>query len=250
MYLNENTHLFTSFIVYDDCPESVKVFYTRKIIPQWAKIHKKFFKSINIITNIPNYFEIKNDLKLHPISLKTAFCGYSYKNLNVTASQLGAWIYFINYIKENDVAVYLDPDAFMINNRLNTVANRVLNCELTKIVSLGCVCDAGVAVLRNTSTTRKILSDMTEILCNTDIVNHIEIYYHNRFKGQRDYFIKWSGHSLLLRGQICGVSDIPDTIHGHSKIDLSSIILDNDSKELLNMIEEKDKLRVNYLPER
>ena len=243
-----NIHLFTSFVTYDDCPNSVKDFYTKKLIPQWVKIHLKFFDSVNVITNIPDRFEGIDFLNVHSITLKEAFCNYDYKNLNVTASQLGSWISFIKLIPEGDIAIYLDPDAFMLTNKLKITASKTKSCELTRIVSPGRMCDAGVAILRNNYNTRKILLDMTEILSNTRIVNHIEVCYQNKFKENKDYFIKWSRHSLLLREEICGILSSPDTVHDSLKLEKYNVSLDDNCRNMLDLIKEKKEHRINYLP--
>lgn len=243
-------HLFTSFVVYDDCPESVIDFYTKKLIPQWVKVHLKFFKSVNIVTNISNRLKNIDFLNICEISLLEAFCNYDYDDLNVTGSQLGSWIHFINSIPDGDVAVYLDPDAFMLSNKLQLIAPKVESCQLTRIVSPGRMCDAGVAILKNNITTRKILLELSSILSNKRVVNHIEVSYQDKFKDNKDFFIKWTNHSLLLRGELCGILPQPDTIHDCTELSNYNLHLDKDSSIMIELIKEKKYHRSNYLPEK
>lgn len=248
--LAHKSHLFTSFVVFENCSESIKNFYSQELIPLWVQIHLSFFETVHVVTNIPSYFKEQRGLKVHSITLNEAFCNYDYSKINVTASQLGSWIYFLNTIEEGEVAIYMDPDAFMLNNRLQITSKKVKDHELTRIISIDRICDAGVSVLRNTKNTKKMLHDMTEILSNNDIVNHIEVYYHNRFKGQKDFFIKWSSHSLLLRDEICGINSIPDTIHDCVEVNIENLILSEEAKKMLELIRKKKLIRKNYLPER
>ena len=240
-------HLFTSFIVANDCPSSVIEFYSKKLIPLWAKIHSEFFESITVVTNIPECFNVVN-LKKLTITLENAFCGYDYRNLNITGTQIGAWKYFIESLAENDVGIYLDPDAFMLNSRLQRIASSINNHMLTKIVSPVNICDAGVAIIRNTNQSRLMLQDMTSILSNNKVINHIEVYYNATFKGNNDCLISWLKHSLLLRGNLCGVKQVPDTIHDCTSISIDGCILNEDHQQMLSLIGEKKNLRGNYLP--
>lgn len=241
------THLFTSFIVADDCPKSVIDFYSNKLIPLWVKIHREFFKSITIVTNIPEHFNIMG-LKKLTITLEDAFCGYNYSELNITATQIGAWKYFIESLADNDVGIYLDPDAFMLNNQLQRVANNTTNHTLTKIVSPVNICDAGVAIIRSTNISLLMLQDMTSILSNTQVVNHIEVYYNSKYKGSIDCLIPWFKHSVLLRDKLCGIKQIPDTIHDCISVNIDGCILNQDHKQMLILTKEKKELRSNYLP--
>jgi hypothetical protein len=240
-------HLFTSFIVTDDCQDYVKEFYTTELIPLWAKIHTQFFESITVVTNLPHYFDSSN-LNILTITLNEAFCGYHYKNLNITGSQVGAWVHFLNSLPEDDVGIYLDPDAFMLNDRLIRLASNIKDHALTKIVSPMNICDAGVAVLRKTGRTQKMLNNMKTILSNTDVVNHIEVFYNNNYKGNREFLIPWYRHSLLLRDVLCGISPIPDTIHDCTEVNIPEYTLNNDCKQMLKLIRKKKQLRHNYLP--
>jgi len=240
-------HLFTSFIVVDSCPEYVKEFYSKELIPLWAKIHTKFFNSITVVTNIPQYFNNSN-LHIQTITLKDAFCGYNYEYLNVTGSQVGAWVHFLHTLTDDDVGIYLDPDAFMVSSRLQRAASMIKDHALTKIVSPTNICDAGVAILRKTKKTQEMLANMTSILTNTTVVNHIEVFYNNTYKGSSNFLIPWYKHSLLLRDVLCGISPIPDTIHDCVEVNIPGCVLDTDSMQMLKLIEKKKQLRHNYLP--
>ena len=241
------THLFTSFIVADNCPKSVIGFYSKKLIPLWVKIHREFFESITVVTNIPEEFDIPC-LKVFTITLENAFCGYDYSKLNITGTQIGAWRYFTKSLADNDVGIYLDPDAFMLNNCLQRIANSITNHALTKIVSPVNICDAGVAIIRNTSQSRLMLQDMASILNNNSVVNHVEVYYNMKYKGSTDCLIPWLKHSLLLRDKLCGVRQIPDTIHDCISVNIDGCILNEDHQQMLTHIKEKKELRGNYLP--
>ena len=240
-------HLFTSFIVADDCQDCVKEFYTTELIPLWAKIHTNFFESITVVTNLSQYFDSSN-FNIQTITLKDAFCGYNYTDLNITGSQVGAWIHFLDSLPENDIGIYLDPDAFMLNDRLIRSASSIKDHALTKIVSPMNICDAGVAVLRKTDKTQEMLNNMKTILGNADIVNHVEVFYNANYKGNREFLIPWYKHSLLLRDVLCGVSPIPDTIHDCTEVSIPECVLNEDCKQMLELIKKKKQLRHNYLP--
>ena len=239
-------HLFTSFVVTEGCEESVINFYTQQLIPQWVKVHKQFFKSINVVTNIPHRFS--KTVPTISLTLQEAFCGYDFSKLNITGSQVGAWKFFVNTLPEDDIAIYLDPDAFMVNDRLYKIANSIKSHALTRIITSVNVCDAGVAILRNNDTTRIMLNNMQHILSNIEIVNHVEVYYNKTYRGIKEMFIPWLKHSLLLRGDICGVNQIPDTIHDCVDISIYNFTLTNDQHKMIDLFVSKKDVRTNYLP--
>ena len=144
-------HLFTSFVCTGNLKEEKYSSYINELIPLWLKINSHFFQNVSIVTNVPELFS-KLNINTVPISIEEAFCNTNNTLLNPMASQIGCWKLFLNTINDNDIAVYLDPDAFMLTDKLYNIANLVIDHQfLKKRVPFG-ISDAGTCILRKTDT--------------------------------------------------------------------------------------------------
>lgn len=216
--------LFTSFIAKDD---SCYEFYSKKLIPLWLKINKRFSDDITIVTNIPESFG-QFDIKIHYLKCEEAFFGRDARKYNPMTSQPSCWLNFLNSLKENDTALYLDPDAFLCNDTLLKLVDDIEDHALNKKIIKYGDSDAGIALLRNTSNTREMLNNVQSTLNDPHISCNIEQYYDKHFKGKNQYYIPWKKASIYLHGNICGDSNKIDCIHGSDKRVKRGQILDDD----------------------
>lgn len=251
------THLFTSYThVIDD--KEVKDLYINELVPQWVKVNSKYTDNITLVTDAPLLFNKIQNLKVLEISTLDAFCTYDYtKDKKIFHHQVGCWKYFLNTIPHNHVALYMDPDAFMLDNTLLTIADRVNDYQLSKKRVKYGNSDAGVSLLRNTKKTKDMIDsviDLFDINSKGSNSKHTEVFtniqldciieaHHDRFHSDLnpDFFISWRDHTLCLRNQLCGVSSKINTIHGIYT--LSPELLGDDELLLVDIINRKKELR-------
>ena len=239
-------HLFTSYVnIVND--EAIKELYIDELIPQWVKVNSKYTDNITLVTDAPQLFKKIKNLKVQKISTSDAFCNYKNPEKKIFHHQVGCWKYFLDTIPYNDVAIYLDPDAFMIDDTLLLIADKVVDHQLSKKRFRYGDSDAGVSILRNTKNTMDMIRGVADLLQNNYLYNTeadciIETYYDIYFKFKTDHFISWKDHTLCLRNQICGISDKINTIHG--VYTESSDFLKKDEKKLLDIIRKKEVIRL------
>lgn len=226
-------HLFTSFVCKDNVNDEKYTSYISELIPLWLKINSHFFESVTIVTNVPSLFSNLN-INILTINIEEAFCSMDHTMLNPMASQIGCWKLFLNSINNNDIAVYLDPDAFMLTDKLYSIANLVIDHQFLKKRAPFGMSDAGTCILRKTDNTLKFIDDMKPILKRKHTSAHAELYYDTHFKGKSEYFMSWKNITVLLRGVICGSSNNIDCIHGV----LNTFLLDINYKDCI--IHQKD----------
>lgn len=251
------THLFTSYVNVTDDKE-VKDLYINELIPQWVKVNSKYIDNITLVTDAPHLFDKIQNLKVLKISTLDAFCTYDYtKDKKIFHHQVGCWKFFLNTIPLNHVALYMDPDAFMLDNTLLTISDRVNDYQLSKKRFKYGDSDAGVSLLRNTKKTKDMIDSVidlfninsidstskhTEAFTNSQLRCIIEAR-HDRLHSDLnpDFFISWRDHTLCLRNQVCGVNKKINTIHGIYT--LSPELLSSDERLLVDIITKKEELR-------
>lgn len=230
--------LFTSFICLDKEAEVSKLYYNN-LIPIWLDIHKEYFEKISIVTNITEVFSDFSDLNLIKISLNDAFCNTSINQKNIFHTQVGCWKQYLNTLYDNDTCIYLDPDAFMLNDTITTLVNDVVDVRLCKKkISYG-EFDAGIAILRKTKKTLEILDEITDYMKQVKDECIIEHFFNNNLKEKNQFYLPWSKLTILLRGTLCGFSD-PSIIHGYT---IPCERYSNNTKDMLELISRKELLR-------
>lgn len=216
--------IFTSFVAADD--NACRALYVEKLIPLWVKINKRWCDDLTIVTNIPSKFE-RLGVNVKQIEYQDSFYGNNPAKYNPMTSQPACWLNFLNGLKDDDTAIYLDPDAFLCNGTLlkllDSVEDHMLN---KKIIPYG-DSDAGIALLRNTLHTRTMLKNVEITLKQPYISCNIEHYYNKHFKGKNKYYIPWKKASIYLRGNVCGDLNKIDCIHGSEKRVIRDQILDD-----------------------
>lgn len=204
------TYIFTSFI---DVKENINDLYINQLIPFWIKMNSRFSNNLCIITNNTQAFS-KYNINAINIDINDAFFNYPHNNLNPMSSQPACWKKFLETIKDNDLAIYLDPDAFLLNDNLIKYSKLVIDHKLTKKTQPYGSSDAGVSIIRKTKKTINMLEEISPLLSNKFIRCNIEQYYNSKYKGIQEYFISWNKITTYLRSTICGNSPIVDCIHG------------------------------------
>ncbi len=235
------THLFTTYVdIIDD--SNIKDLYVNELIPQWVKVNSRYIDNITLITNVPHFFNKIKGLKVLEIPTSDAFCNYTSPEKKIFHHQVGCWKYFLDTIPYNDVALYMDPDAFMIDNTLLTISDKVKDHQLSKKRFKYGESDAGVSLLRNTHNTKNMINGVIELLKHHTSDCIIEAYYDQHFKLNPEFFISWKDHTLCLRDQICGINKKINTIHGIYNLPLTSF--NKEEQKITDIIHRKELLRV------
>ena len=106
--------LITSFFKNDD--KTLNDFYLNELLPFWFKQNSQYiniddifiYTDVNIPLNINQIKISKSDAILHKNS----------KFINIMSTQVGVWYNMINeLLTENEVCIYMEPDAFMLNDK-------------------------------------------------------------------------------------------------------------------------------------
>lgn len=213
--------------------EELNDHYTNVLLPLWYKTNSKYFDEITIFTNAPD--RIPFSCTILERTKEHALLGVSNQNVNIMSTQIGCWQeYLYSYLKDNEVAIYLDPDAFMLNDKLIGCAQNTKHYKMTKKKTPYFEADAGISIFRRTPETLKYIDTIVEAYKENPFEKSIaEITHYKMHKGQSEYYIPWKDVTISLRGEASG--DNIDCIHGcteSTRIDQSikSAIL---KKELL-----------------
>lgn len=237
------THLFTTYIdIISD--NTIRDLYIKELIPQWVKVNSKYTDNITLVTNIPSSFNKIKNLRVLEITASDAFCNYIYPEQRVFHHQVGCWKYFLNTIPYNEIALYMDPDAFMVDNTLLTISEKVQDHQLSKKRVKYGDSDAGVSLLRHTEKTKNMINSILELFRDHSLDCIIEEYYDRHFNLKPEFYISWKDHTLCLSNHLCGVSNKINTIHG--QYNLSQDFLKAEELELVSMINKKNDLWKKY----
>jgi len=230
-----DTQLFTTY--FKNPKEELHNFYIKELLPTWFEYNSKYLEydyDVWVYTNVPDEIPFK--------------CNICYKqeskakldlDSNIMSTQIGCWYDFINdKLHEQQVGIYLDPDAFMFNNKLIEYSKQVKDYCMTKKKNPHFHSDAGISIFRNTPLTRKYIDKIIEEYKKTPWIKSIAEETHTDLhQGDNNFYIKWSDINILLRGMLCGKSIDIDCVHGSIKQD---ILKDTKVKDL---ILKKEQLR-------
>lgn len=225
--------IFTSY--YKDHRLNIDDIYTNTLIKNWVNYHQKFNAELYIVTNSENLKSRFNTLELD-FELKT--------EVNPMTHQISAWKTIGNFINEES-SIYLDPDAYLLDDRLIEYANKQTDYKVTKKKNPYGFSDIGVSIIKNTLDFRKFISECEGISTNKFIRCHME---HVLDTSNRKKFISWSECPILLASSLCGFSENICCVHGFPTNYDNNLkkIINKIPKEIMETLAEKRKIESIY----
>lgn len=222
--------IFTSYFKDENINSIVDDVYNKLLIPKWLNHHKELTSELYIITNSDF---LKKEFPC--VDLKYTHM----KRLNPMAHQISAWRTISNIIGEES-CVYIDMDAYILDNKFLEYAKSQSDFKVTKKRIPYGKADVGISILKNSNNFLNYIKECESVMYDKSIRYHLEYVFD--ISGRKN-FISWKECPILLGSSICGVSENIVCVHGTTSNEkLSGKI----PVEIKNTLEEKRKIEHFY----